>query len=75
MKVNKDKFLIRIITFPLHLVFMLLWQAITGIWLSFNWLFYGAEHIIFMNADQKSSVAELIRKAEQVIERLENDKN
>lgn len=66
-KWNKEKLLLRILTFPLKLLFQLLWANLSSILLCFKWLKNGSQELVYGD-DHKSSLVEILESNQKIIE-------
>lgn len=69
MKVNKQNLILRILTFPVKLIFLLLWHNIVGTVVAIRWIFYGSEEVYFGRNGRKS-ISEVLRQNEIIIKNL-----
>lgn len=66
MKVQKKYFLLRVITFPIKLVFDLLWFNLFAIVKTFQWVVYGGDEIIFGKDFNRNQMSDLIDAVENL---------
>ena len=66
MKINKDKFVLRLITIPFKLLFTLIWMIVYGCMLSWRWLLYGSAEFYFGKDFGKGELVQIIEKLEKI---------
>ena len=62
--INKKYLLLRIIVFPLKLVFMWAWYLVFGVMISLKWVITGSQEILI----DSGKLSELIEQNEKMIE-------
>lgn len=65
-KWNKHYLLLRILSFPIKLVFQILWGILLGILQSFHWLKFGSQELLY-GKDHGKSLVRIIEQNEQII--------
>ncbi|AZA60802.1 hypothetical protein EG340_06995 [Chryseobacterium indoltheticum] len=66
MKINKKYFLIRLITSPLKLIFLLFWYVLFSVLKTFQWVIYGGDEVIFGKDLERNTVGELIKEVQKL---------
>ena len=66
MKINKKYLLLRIIAFPLKLLFTIIWFLLFAIFKSIQWVAYGSDEIVFRKDFNRNSITELIETIEKL---------
>lgn len=69
MKWNKKYLLIRILTFPIKLIFSIVWHSLIGLMLSLQWLIHGAQEVYY-GKDNGNSLVKIIEQNEKIIQKL-----
>jgi hypothetical protein len=69
MKINKTHFALRLITFPIKLVFTLLWHLLIGVLYSVKWLKHGGQELYYSN-EHGGNLVKLIESNEKLIDAL-----
>lgn len=64
MKINKKYFIIRLITSPLKLIFLMLWYNLFSVLKTFQWVICGGDEIIFGKDLDRNTVGELIKEVQ-----------
>ena len=67
MKINKKYFLIRLLTFPIKLLFTILWLVFYAFLLSIRWLKYGSQEFYFGKHFGRSELVQIIEQNEKII--------
>lgn len=73
MKTNKTNLLLRIITFPIKLLFSLLWFNLWAIKVSIQWVKNGGQELIYDNTHGRDLVR-LIDQNEKIIKQFNKRK-
>lgn len=69
-KWNKKNLILRIITFPIKLIFQITWGVLISILYSFQWLKNGGRELVFGD-DFDSSLIRLIKQNQEIINKQE----
>lgn len=72
MKINKKYLLIRIITSPIKLIFLLLWYNLFAVLLLLKWVKNGGQEV-FYGTDFGNSIVELIETNKKLTEEINNN--
>jgi len=72
---NRKYFLIRLITLPIKLVFMLLWTFCVVFIAQYKWLKYGGQDFIYFKESTKGSLEDLIKSNEELLIKLNKNQN
>lgn len=67
--INKKYFLLRFISFPIFLIFNILFSVLIGITSAINWLLHGGQ-MLFYGRDNGKSLVDLIEQNREIIEHL-----
>lgn len=67
MKLNKKYIIIRLLTFPIKLLFTVLWMLLCAIMLSFRWLFYGSTELYFSKNFNTTELSKIVQQNEDII--------
>ena len=71
-KWNKNKLLLRILTFPIKLIFQLFWGFVYSFLITFKWLKNGSQELIYSD-DTSDSLVKIIDQNKKIIEYHENN--
>lgn len=66
MKWNKKYLWIRIVAFPIKLLFSIIWHSLMGIRLSIQWLVCGGQEVYY-GKDHGGSLIKIIEQNEKII--------
>ena len=72
-KVNKKYLLLRILTFPIKLIFSLLWFNLFALLKTYQWVIFGGDEIIFGTDINRDSVGELIKIVSELNDNYKNN--
>jgi hypothetical protein len=70
-KLNRRYFLLRLLTFPIKLVFTIFWNSLFALMQSLRWLVCGSTETLFSGPEDRDNITGLIHRAEKLIEILE----
>ena len=70
MKINKKYLALRIITFPIKLIFTIVWFFIMSLIISAKWVIFGSQELYY-GKDGKNSLTNLIEQNEKIIKHFE----
>ena len=65
MKIKTKHLLLRVITFPIKLLFTLIWFNLWSIKVSLQWLFFGGEELFY--GKDRATLVDLIQQNEKII--------
>lgn len=69
---NRKYFLIRLITLPLKLSFMLVWINIIALISVWKWLIYGGQDFVYFKEYTKGNLEDLIKSNEELVKTLKD---
>ncbi len=75
MKVNKKRLGLRIVTFPLKLIFQVAWFLVLAITTSFQWVLYGGQEIYYGKDDYGGSLCKLIESNKELVDIMNSKVN
>lgn len=74
MKYNKQKFGLRLITFPIKLAFQLVFRLICALMETYQWVRFGGQEVIYSD-DNGKSLCVIIEQNKELIELLKKEKD